>query len=174
MGDGGALKTFLSRYLPRLHRWATGRLPASARGLLETDDLVQEVLIRTVQRLDQFEPRTPREFHSYLRTSLTNRIRDELRRVQTRPQGAVLTGAESSREPSPLETAIGRDACERYEAGLARLSPEDREAIVAKLELDCSYAELAEFLGKPSADAARVAVSRALVRLARELGHDAP
>jgi len=40
-------------------------------------------------------------------------------------------------------------------------------------ECHCSYEELARELGKPSADAARMAVSRALVRLAREMARDA-
>lgn len=57
----------------------------------------------------------------------------------------------------------------RYEAALARLEPEEREAIVGRIELGCPYAELAEALGKPSADAARMTVSRALLRLAEEM-----
>jgi hypothetical protein len=40
---------------------------------------------------------------------------------------------------------------------------------VARVELDGTYEELAEVLGKPSADAARMTVSRALVRLAEEM-----
>jgi DNA-directed RNA polymerase specialized sigma24 family protein len=70
---------------------------------------------------------------------------------------------------SPLDQAIGSEAVDRYEAALARLRPEDREAIVARVEMDCSYGEVAQALGKPSPDAARMAVSRALVRLAEEM-----
>jgi len=70
---------------------------------------------------------------------------------------------------SPLEEAIGREAVGRYEAALARLRPDEREAIVARIEMDCSYQEVAQALDKPSADAARMAVSRALLRLAEEM-----
>jgi DNA-directed RNA polymerase specialized sigma24 family protein len=35
--------------------------------------------------------------------------------------------------------------------------------------MGCSYAEVAELMGKPSVDAARMAVSRALVKLAEEM-----
>jgi RNA polymerase sigma-70 factor (ECF subfamily) len=73
--------------------------------------------------------------------------------------------------PSPLEHAIGREGIERYEAALQRLKPADREAIVARLELQQSYEEVAVALGKPTANAARVAVTRALARLLRELDH---
>ena len=65
--------------------------------------------------------------------------------------------------------AIGHEALGRYELALQRLSPRDREAVVARIELGMEYAELALVLGKPSPDAARVAVARALVRLAQEM-----
>ena len=68
-------------------------------------------------------------------------------------------------ETSPLEVAIGEEIIERYEAGLGRLKSEEREAIVGRVELGLSYAELATALGKPSADAARMTVVRALVKL---------
>ena len=41
--------------------------------------------------------------------------------------------------------------------------------MIARIELGCSYAEVAELMDKPSADAARMTVSRALVRLAEEM-----
>jgi RNA polymerase sigma-70 factor (ECF subfamily) len=70
---------------------------------------------------------------------------------------------------SPLEQAIGREAVQRYERALERLKPEEREAIIARVELGYTYEELAEALGKPTADAARQAAQRALVRLAEEM-----
>ena len=62
---------------------------------------------------------------------------------------------------------------ERYEAARGRLTPEDQRAIVARCEWGMSHEEVAQALGKPSANAARVAVHRALVRLAKEMasGH---
>jgi RNA polymerase sigma-70 factor (ECF subfamily) len=71
--------------------------------------------------------------------------------------------------PSPLEEAIGQEALQRYEAALNRLKPAEREAVIARVEMGCSYDELAIALNKPTADAARKAAARALVRLAREM-----
>jgi DNA-directed RNA polymerase specialized sigma24 family protein len=54
-------------------------------------------------------------------------------------------------------------------SGTKRPSPscdEDREAIVARVELGQSWEEVAAMLDKPSPAAARVATQRALVRLA--------
>jgi RNA polymerase sigma-70 factor (ECF subfamily) len=73
---------------------------------------------------------------------------------------------------SPLEQAIGAEALERYERALARLAAADREAVIARLELGLTYAELAQALGRPSPDAARMMVARAMVRLAGELRND--
>jgi RNA polymerase sigma-70 factor (ECF subfamily) len=72
-------------------------------------------------------------------------------------------------DQSPLEEAIGREATDRYEAALAALRPEEREAIIGRIELGYTYDELAEALGKPSGDAARKAAERALVRLVEEM-----
>ena len=49
------------------------------------------------------------------------------------------------------------------------LRPEEREVIIARVELQQSYAQIAAAHGKASADAARMAVTRALVRLAEEM-----
>lgn len=58
---------------------------------------------------------------------------------------------------------------DQYERALAALRPEDREAIIARVEMGYSYEEMADLLGKPSTDAARKAAQRALVRLAEEM-----
>jgi RNA polymerase sigma-70 factor (ECF subfamily) len=165
-GDADALDRLLRRYVPSLRRWASGRLPRWARDVAATDDLVQDTVLRTFQKLDTFEYRHEGALQAYLRQAVMNRIRDECRRIQRRPEVAALDEDMAAADTSPLEAAIGAQAIERYEAALEQLRPEDREAIVARLELGCSYGDLATMLGKPSVDAARMAVTRALVRLA--------
>ena len=147
-GDLAAQNELCARYLPRLQRWAHGRLPAWARGSLDTHDLVQDTFIHVLRRIDQFEPRHEGAFHGYLRQALLNRVRDEIRRAHRR---------------GPAE------ALERYEAALARLKPDDRDALILRIEMRYPYAEVATALGKPSIAAAQMAVSRALVRLAEEM-----
>jgi RNA polymerase sigma factor (sigma-70 family) len=168
-GDGDALNRLFARYLPSLRRWASGRLPRWSRDLMDTDDLVQETVLRAVKRIDQFESRHEGALQAYLRQAIVNRIRDEVRRTKRSPVPTELDENASDRGASPLESAIGTEALERYEAALARLRPEEREAIVARVEMDGTYQEVAQALGKPSADAARMAVSRALLRLAEEM-----
>jgi RNA polymerase sigma-70 factor, ECF subfamily len=171
-GDRDALDRLFTRYLPSLRRWASGRLPRWTRDLMDTDDLVQETVIRAVKRMDRFESRHEGALQAYLRQAIVNRIRDEVRRTRRSPVATALDDNESDHGASPLENAIGAEALERYEAALARLRPEEREAIVARVEMEGSYQEVAQALGKPSADAARMAVSRALLRLAEEMGRE--
>ena len=52
-GDRQALEALTARYLPRLRRWASGRLPRWARDLADTEDLVQETVLQTFKRIDE-------------------------------------------------------------------------------------------------------------------------
>ena len=170
-GDTQARDALIARYLPRLQRWATGRLPTWARDLADTQDLVQETVYKAFKQIDRFEVRGEGALQGYLRQALVNRIRSEIRRVSRRPEPAPLDSQAEDGGPSPLEKAIGREAVERYEQALNRLKPADREAIVGRIELGLTNEELADVLGKPSPNAARMAVERALFRLAKEMGH---
>jgi RNA polymerase sigma-70 factor (ECF subfamily) len=135
----------------------------------DTDDLVQDTLLQTFKRIEAFDPRHAGALQAYLRQAVLNRIRDELRRKARRPDMTGLDDLELAAGQSPLEQAIGHESVERYEKALDRLKPEEREAIIARLEMGYSYDELAEMLGKPTADAARKVAQRALVRLAEEM-----
>jgi len=152
-----------------LTRWATGRLPQWARDLADTEDLVQDVLLQTFKRIGAFESRRVGGLQAYLRQAVLNRVRDELRRKGRQPDAIDLEGLEVESALSPLEQAIGREAVARYQRALQRIKPGEREAIIARLEMGYSYEELAEVLGKPTADAARKAAQRALVHLAAEM-----
>ena len=172
-GDSGALNRLFARYLPRLHRWAHGRVPTWARDGADTADFVQETVLSTLRRLDAFEPQREGALMAYLRRSLLNRIRDQFRLFSRRPDMDSLSDglAEqvASDDESPLDAAVSRADQQRYRAALVRLRPIDRRAIVASIELGYSYEQLALVLNKPSAPAARLAVRRALIRLGREM-----
>jgi RNA polymerase sigma-70 factor (ECF subfamily) len=172
-GDREALERLFARHLKPLQRWASGRLPKWARDVADTDDLVQETLVQTFKRIENFEPRRVGALQAYLRQAVLNRIRNELRRKGREPHDTDLDGIEAESAESPLEQAIGSEAVERYERALQRLTAEDREAVVAKVEMGFNYEELAEALGKPTPEAARKAAHRALVRLAQEMDRGA-
>src|SRR5213594_2685605 len=164
-GDSHARDHLLVRYVAILRRWAHGRLPRRARHLADTEDLVQTTLVQALDGVEKFEPRREGAFLAYLRTILLNEIRGALRRVDRAPRRGDLPPALADPRPSPLDEAIGADMVERYETALAALTEEQRHAVVLRVELGFSYGELAEALGSPSTDAARMLVARALVRL---------
>jgi RNA polymerase sigma factor (sigma-70 family) len=171
-GDRVALDQLMSRYLPRLERWASGRLPTYARSLLDTSDLVQDTLLRVLERLDRVEIRGPGAFQSYVRLAVLNRIRDEVSWARIRPGPDGVPETLPDRLPSPLEHAIGAEVLGRFERALAGLNEEDRHLLHLRIELDYDYAEIAELTGRPSRDAARMSIQRALSRLADAMGHE--
>jgi len=165
-GETTAKDRLIRRYLPALQRWARGRLPTGVRDLADTDDLVQVTLLRALDRVEGFEPRKAGSFLAYLRRILQNQIRDEIRRAARRPRAEHLEKDPLGESPSPLEAAIGRERIDAYEAALARLPEEQQEAVILRIEMGFTHREVAEAIGSPSMNAARMFVSRALVRLA--------
>ncbi|MCA9728014.1 MAG: sigma-70 family RNA polymerase sigma factor [Candidatus Eisenbacteria bacterium] len=175
-GDGRAREKLFGRYLTMLRQWAHHRRPGGIHNLSETDDLVQETLLRAFQHLDSFEYQKEGAFLAYLRQIMMNAIRDTARRDAVRPRPVTLGESAPDRIASPLEEAIGQDSLERIEAGLAKLDPEPRQAVILRIEFGLSHQEIAAALGKPSADAARMTVARALVDLTKAMrdGRESP
>lgn len=171
-GDQAAMNALFERYLPRLQRWAHGRLPRAARGALQTQDLAQDTLLNVFQRLHKFNPRHEGAFQGYVRTALNNRITDIRRQYQRRGPSDPLESDLPDPECSPLDVAIGNQTLARYDAALERLRPEDRELIIARIEMGLPYPEIAAMFDKPSVPAVHMAVSRALVKLAEEMAHE--
>jgi RNA polymerase sigma factor (sigma-70 family) len=164
-GDRQAVEALLQRCLPDLRRWAHGRLPPAARGSLDTGDLVQETVLHVLRRLDTFQPRHVGAMQAYLRQSVINRIRDEVRKIGRHPAPVELPEDLQGDHTSPLEAVVEAEAYDRYRAALAELSPRDRKMIVARIEVQWSLAEIAQRFGMRTADAARMAVSRARRKL---------
>jgi RNA polymerase sigma-70 factor (ECF subfamily) len=168
-GDRLAVEALLERCVPQLRRWAHGRLPAAARGSLDTGDLVQETVLHVLRRLDTFEPRHVGAMQAYLRQSVINRIRDEIRKIGRHPAPANVSEDLASEITSPLEAAVQAEAYQHYRDALAELGARDREMIVARVEAQWTTAEISRRFGLRTADAARMAVGRALKRLTMKL-----
>jgi RNA polymerase sigma-70 factor (ECF subfamily) len=143
-----------------------------SRQAADTHDLVQDTFIAALRRLDAFECRDEGALQAYFRQAILNRIRTQFRRAAARPQTTALEESQPETSPSPLELAIGTEMVQRYEAALLRLSEPERELVIARVEMGYTNEELAILFGKPTKGAARVAVGRALVRLAEEMGYE--
>ena len=167
-GDSAAGERLFARVLPALTRWAHRRLPAGMRDLSETGDLVQLAVMRALGRLDSFQAEREGAFLAYLRQILKNLVRDEARRLGSRAR-EPLTESREDPGPSPLERTVSRDVLDRYERALERLDDDSRQAVLLRVEFGYTYVQIADALGKPSPDAARMAVGRAMVEIARHM-----
>lgn len=166
-GDTQAQDQLVARYRPRIYRWATGRMPSYARDFTDTDDIVQLALIGLVRNVGSFKYEGEWSLQAYLRRTVVNEIRQQIRRRGRRPDVEPLPESLEAKDLCPHEQAVGREAFARYSAALETLSAIEQEAVVAWVELGCSYKEIMLLTEKPSADAARMFVTRALEKLAK-------
>jgi RNA polymerase sigma-70 factor, ECF subfamily len=169
-GDSQAVERLCAYIRPLLRTWAHGRLPAESRGIKDTDDVVQDVLVRVLANLQMFSYSGDGSFLAYVRKAAWNQILDERRRVRARPRQVELDDNHRDLQPSPLDDSVLREFMDLYESALEALPQEDQVLIVARLELGFPYQEIARNTGHPTADAVRMAVSRAVRRLAGTMG----
>src|ERR1041385_3468728 len=129
-GDEPARDVLVARFLPILQAWAHGRIPFVARGVADTDDVVQITLVRALNPLEGFGYRHDGALLAYLRQGVLNAVREEIRRARRRPSGDVIDEALPDPRPSVVEDVVGREALARYEAALLELTADQREAVV--------------------------------------------
>jgi RNA polymerase sigma factor (sigma-70 family) len=172
-GDSSAIGELFRRQSNSLRQWARGRLPQWARSVNDTADMVQDALLNTFRRLDQFEDRGKGALRAYLQQAVMNRISDEMRRVVRRPTTALDGGVfdVAGQGPSPFDKALDAERERHYKRALASLSDAERVLVVGRLELGYNYEQLALISGRSTAEAARVAVRRAVVKLAETMSH---
>jgi len=168
-GDQDAWAALVNRFLRPLKQLGHNRLRGQARGMTDTDDVVQDALINTVKRIDRVDCRNRGALSAYLRRAVLNRIVDAARRSSRLTSDDEAIAASPDRGPSPLDALLDKEEAHRYKAALARLSPRDRTMIVLRLRHQLPYRDLAERMGLSSPDAARMASMRALSRLAQAL-----
>ena len=165
-GDEAAIEQLLARYRPRLFRWASGRMPAYARDFTDTEDLIQVALLGLVRNFATFRYEGEWSLQAYLRRSVVNGIREQLRKRVRTPEMQELPVDLKARDQCPYEQAVGKEVFERYNRALEQLTAMEQEAVVAWVELGCSHREILLLTEKPSVDASRMFVSRALEKIA--------
>ena len=169
-GDLIAREELYRRVIPRLERFARGRIPLSMRRFSDTQEVVQDAVLRSLNHLDRFTPRWEGAFLHYLSKIVMNRIRDLARRK--RPETPVEDeGGFPGSELSPVEEAVGRETFGQYQEALATLKEDQRMAVFLHVEMGCGNDEIAEALDR-GPEAARKVLARGLQNLARKMGSD--
>lgn len=169
-GDEAARGALLERFEPLLEGFLHARLPAAARDLLDTQDLAQEVSLRALANLKRFEDRGVGAFWAYLRGIGRNLLIDHARRVRPLPRADVpLEEQGRTSAATPLDSLVREEELACFEASLEVLDERKRRAVLARLELGLPFEWIAGEEGFDSADAARMAVTRAIRTLAEEM-----
>jgi RNA polymerase sigma-70 factor (ECF subfamily) len=146
-------------------RWAHGRLCASARCQNETRDLVHISIGKAFSSLDGFVYRNQGSFLGYLHRILRNEVATVNRLWMMRKPSAELDGNVADSGPGPDDAYVARERLEIYERALATLPTRDQELIRMR-EMGLTNPEVASEAGFASPNAARMAVTRAIERLA--------
>jgi RNA polymerase sigma-70 factor (ECF subfamily) len=161
-GDADAKGRIVARYLPVLRRWAHGRLPQRRRDISDTDDLVQIALMRVLNHLHTFESKDAGSLLAYLRQSLLNEMRTEMRKHAVRGEQSELDDhVWRDEQDSVVGHVLGLDRLRAYESALATLTREQQSVVLMRIEFGMDYQDIADELGLSKA-AVRMRIARAL------------
>lgn len=143
-GDREAFGELVEQFERTVYAIALGRLGNASEAL----ELTQEVFLHVLRRLDQL--REPERFAGWLRqVAVRMAINRATRRVSPPSVEDEVLDAASGRRDDPLDELIRRERAQHLWAGLERLKPLDREALVAFYIHGQSLVEIAESLDAP-------------------------
>ncbi|MDB5367426.1 MAG: polymerase sigma factor [Rhodospirillales bacterium] len=131
----------LLTHLPRLRRYAI----SLTRNVTLADDLVQDCIERACRKQDLLQD--PERLMGWLRTTLINLYRDNLRRERRRGAPVELDAVVdlAGSEPQPSDWL----AMKELARAMDQLSPDHREILLLAALEDLSYREIAETLRLP-------------------------
>ena len=172
-GDRQALEQLLARGRSGLRDFVDYHLDARLRTRLDPSDVVQEVQLEVVRRIDDFLQRRPMPFHLWIRKTAYERLLN-LRRDHQRARRAIDREVPLPERSSllmvrpflssPSRQAEAREFAERVSRAVAELPERDREILTMRHAEELSYEEIGYLLEiKPAA--ARQRYGRALIRL---------
>lgn len=172
-GDPQALEQLLARGRPELRDFVDYHLDPRLRTRLDPSDVVQEVQLEVVRRMDDYLQRRPMPFHLWMRKTAYERLLN-LRRDHQRARRAIDREVPLPERSSllmvrpflssPSRQAEAREFAERVSRVVAELPERDREILTMRHAEELSYEEIGCLLEIKSA-AARQRYGRALIRL---------
>lgn len=163
-GDRASGGRLLERAIPIIRRWAHGRLPSHVRQDANTEDVVQDAVLKVFRQLPRFTHQHEWSLHAYLRRTVVNRMRDLIRGAGRQPMMVEMPPELRDQQPSALELAIRRERRDRFLAALQALPAGDRQLLILRIELGHSAADIGEHLGISTA-AAGMRLTRAFEKL---------
>lgn len=169
-GDTRALTELYARHEGRLLAFIRATMSSAVAMRLQPEDVLQETLLESARKLDDFEDQGRGSFYRWLVGIARNKLKEAARAGRARkrsleqPYDGTLPGAATS--PSAHAAAGERD--EGLHLVLAELPERQGEAVRLRYLEGRSTAEVAEQLGC-SEGAVKSLVSRGLAELGRRL-----
>jgi RNA polymerase sigma-70 factor, ECF subfamily len=159
--DPLAFEELYSRYSPRVFGYLLQRLNGNAE---EAEDLTADVFTRVYEKIDGFQPQGA-PLSAWVFRIAHNRLIDSVRR---RPRQTQLTLEDAPELSSgPVFGGIDQQvALDQIKAGLARLTPEQRQVIELRFLDGKTLAETAAVVGR-NEDAVKKLQARGLASLRR-------
>src|SRR5678816_526771 len=102
---------------------------------MDTEDLVQEALIRSLERLETFQGQEGPSFLAYVMQAIRNKIVDEIRRVDRRGERVEVDAEIPDDQPTPLDACLRRETEMMYRAAVAQLKPAQQDLVIGRYEL---------------------------------------
>ena len=177
-GSSEALNEVYGRLASRLLSLIRLRLGPELRGQVESRDVLQATLLKSFQRIDQFEGSRGVSLMAWLARIAENEIRDladyhqRQRRDARRnvPLSGVGKALATNVRSLSSQLVLEEDAL-RLESALEMLPAHYRQVIILRKLEELSWAEIAERLDK-SEDACRMSLARAMAALTLALEAD--
>lgn len=162
-----------AKFRDMLKRIAAQELPESLRFRLDDSDVVQETLVRALRSSDDFRGTTDLELQQWLREILKSQLIDSVRFHNRQQRDIARDIRDSTPEladggQTPSEAYWQRESSERLWLAVAELPEDYRTVILLRQQMDLSFPEIGERMGK-TADAVRMLWGRAILMLGQRL-----
>jgi RNA polymerase sigma-70 factor (ECF subfamily) len=162
-GDQTAFASLYEQYLPLVYRFLRRRLDGSDEVV---EDLAEDVFLKVYEKLDRYVERGL-PFTAWLYRIAHNHLVDYLRSLPRTAASSLDAVAEMPERSTTAEYSQVLDR-QALEPALARLTPEQRQAIEFRFMSGMSVAEAAAGMGR-SEEAIKKLQARALANLRRYL-----
>jgi RNA polymerase sigma-70 factor (ECF subfamily) len=166
-GDDAAWEAVLQAHTRKIYNLCyrfTGRYE-------DAEDLTQEVFIKVFRTLKSYDP-VQAKLATWINRIARNHLVDHYRRTRGDRVTSALDDqipiADPSAEGHPASRVESRERRERLQAGLNKLSPDLREAVLLRDLQDLDYAEIAQVLEVPEGTV-KSRINRGRLELARVL-----
>lgn len=174
-GSGEALNRLFDRYGARLLSLIRLRMGRSLRQQLESQDLLQQTMLKVFERIDQFDGGGETSLMGWMGAIARNEIRDQVKffhRGGRDVARAVPLEAAGDAMAEQLRTEVSRlhfqAQAQALENAIESLDARHREILLLRRFEELTFPQIGQHLGK-SPDACRMLYSRAMAALTFQL-----